>query len=70
LIANVIIAYNTILLSALLERYRAANNQKAIALLRKISPVAWLYIHLLGRYLFRGNRRPINVEAMLAGVAL
>ena len=70
LIANVIIAYNTILLSALLERYRAANDQKAIALLRKISPVAWLHIHLLGRYLFRGNRRPINVEAMLAGVAL
>jgi len=25
---------------------------------------------LLGRHLFRGNRRPINVEAMLAGVAL
>ena len=24
----------------------------------------------LGRYLFRGNRRPINVEAMLASVAL
>ena len=70
LIATVIIAYNTILLSALLERYQAANDQKAIVLLRKISPVAWLHIHLLGRYLFRGNRRPINVEAMLAGVAL
>ena len=70
LIANVIIAYNTILLSALLERYRAADDQKAIRLLHNISPVAWHHIHFLGRYLFRGNRRPINVEAMLAGVAL
>jgi len=56
LIANVIIAYNTILRSALLERYRAANDQKAIALLRTITPVVWLHVHLLGRYLFRGYR--------------
>ncbi len=44
LIANVIIAYNSILLSALLERYKAADAQKAITLLGKISPVAWQHI--------------------------
>jgi hypothetical protein len=38
LIANVIIAYNSVLLSKLLERYQAAGNQKAIQLLQKISP--------------------------------
>jgi len=70
LIANVIIAYNSILLSALLERYNAADDQKAIRLLRKISPVAWQHIHFLGRYLFRGNRHPIDVEVLLADVAL
>ena len=70
LIANVIIAYNTILLSALLERSRAADDRKAITLLQKISPVAWQHIHLLGRYQFRGNRHPIDVETMLAGVIL
>ena len=48
LIANVIIAYNSILLSALLERYQAADDQKAIRLLRKISLVAWQHIHFLG----------------------
>lgn len=52
LTANVIIAYNTILLSALLERYRAADDQKAIMLLQKISPVAWQHVHFLGRYCF------------------
>ena len=69
LIANVIIAYNSILLSALLERYKAAADHKAIALLGKISPVAWQHIHFLGRYLFRGNRHPIDVEMLLADVA-
>jgi len=70
LIANVIIANNSILLSALLERCKAADDQKAIRLLRKISPVAWRHIHFLGRYLFRGYRHPIDVEVLLADVAL
>jgi hypothetical protein len=53
-----------------LERYKAADDQKAIRLLEKISPVAWQHIHFLGRYLFRGNRHPIDVEVLLADVAL
>jgi hypothetical protein len=56
LTANVIIAYNTILLSALLERYRAAGDHKALRALRNLSPVAWQHVHFLGRYLFRGDR--------------
>jgi hypothetical protein len=70
LTANVVIAYNAILLSALLERYRVADDKKAIMLLRKISPVAWQHVHFLGRYLFRGSRQPIDLVALLADVAL
>jgi len=70
LIAAVIIAYNSILLSALLERYQAAGDQKAITVLRKMSPVAWQHVHFLGRYLFRGNRQPIDLTALLANVTL
>jgi len=70
LIATVIIAYNSIVLSALLERYAAAGDQKAITLLRKISPVAWQHVHFLGRYLFRGNRQPIDLAALLANETL
>jgi hypothetical protein len=40
LIANVVIAYNSIMLSMLLDKYKAAGNEKVIALLQKISP--WL----------------------------
>ena len=70
LAANVVIAYNTLLLSALLQRYRVAEDEKAIMLLRKISPVAWQHVHFLGRYLFRGSRQPIDLVALLADVAL
>jgi len=70
LIANIVIAYNSVLLSALLERYQAAGDQKATQLLRKISPVAWQHIHFLGRYMFRGIRHPIDLNALLANVVL
>lgn len=70
LIANVVIAYNSILLSTLLDRYQVTGNQKAIDLLKKISPVAWQHIHFLGHYTFRGNQHPIDLEALLAGISI
>jgi Tn3 transposase DDE domain len=70
LTSSVIIAYNPILLSTLLERYRAAGDHKAIMLLRTISPMAWQYAHFHGRCLFRGNRQPIDLVALLGDVAL
>ena len=70
LIANVVIAYNSVLLSKLLERYQATDNQKAIQLLQKISPVAWRHIHLLGRYMFRDRGQPIDLDALLADITL
>ena len=70
LIANIIIAYNSILLTALLQRFQGNGDQKAIQLLRKISPVAWQHIHLSGRYMFREHGAPIDVEALIADVVL
>lgn len=70
LIANVVIAYNSVLLSKLLERYRATDDQKAMQLLQKISPVAWQHIHLLGRYMFRDRGQPIDPDVLLADISL
>ncbi|MDO9014764.1 MAG: Tn3 family transposase [Polynucleobacter sp.] len=70
LVANVVTAYNSILLSGLLNRYEAEGNQKALDMLKRISPVAWQHIHFLGHYAFRDNRHPIDMEAILAGVSL
>lgn len=70
LIANIIIAYNSILLSTLLQRAQSDNDMKVIQRLKKISPVAWQYIHFLGCYLFRSSRNPINIDALLAKIVL
>jgi TnpA family transposase len=70
LVANVVIAYNSIMLSRLLDQYQAAGDQKALGLLKKISPVAWQHIHFLGHYDFRGSQNPIDLDALLSGVSL
>ncbi|RZF23567.1 Tn3 family transposase, partial [Paraburkholderia sp. UYCP14C] len=68
LLANVVIAFNSMLLSALFERYQRECNQKALARLKRISPVAWQHIHFLGHYTFRGNANPIDLGVLLAGL--
>ena len=68
LIANVVIAYNSIILSLLVNKYKAAGNEKVITQLQKISPVAWQHIHFLGHYDFKNNHNPIDFEAMLADI--
>ena len=70
LVANVVTAYNSILLSGLLNRYQAEGNQKALDMLKRISPVGWQHIHFLGHYAFRDNQHPIDMEAILAGAIL
>jgi hypothetical protein len=58
-----VIAYNSILLSGILNRYQAVGNQKALELLMRISPVAWQHIHFLLRdsekAVARGELRPL-----------
>ncbi|WP_168991684.1 Tn3 family transposase [Paraburkholderia sp. UYCP14C] len=56
------------LLSALFERYQRDGNQKALARLKRISPVAWQHIHFLGHYTFRGNANPNDLGVLLAGL--
>jgi len=68
LVANVVIAYNSMLLSGLLSRHLATGNEKALDLLRRISPVAWRHLHFIGHYAFRDKRQPIDLEAILAGI--
>jgi hypothetical protein len=70
LVALVIIAYNSILLSAVLDRHQAAGDEAAIARLQKVSPVAWQSILFLGRYLFHGPRHPIDLDDLIAAASL
>ena len=68
LIANVVIAYNSMLLSGVLDRSFTTGNEKALNLLRRISPAAWQHLHFLGHYAFRNKYNPIDLEAILAGI--
>ena len=52
LIANVIIYYNTWLLSHLLEKYEQEGNKEAFEKVKKITPVAWQHINVYGTYKF------------------
>jgi len=58
------------LLKPLFDKYRATRTQKALPLLRKISPVAWQHIHFLGHYTFCESRHPIDLDEIVANVAL
>ena len=70
LISSVVIAFNSIMLSRLLEKFNTNSNEKALALLQNISPVAWQHIHFLGHYNFRDSKHTIDLEAMLTDVTL
>ncbi|NNM59467.1 MAG: Tn3 family transposase [Legionellales bacterium] len=68
LVANAIIYYNSAILSKLLKRYEGERNQKGLHRLKRVSPVAWQHIHLLGHYVFRPHGHGINLDEMVAGL--
>ncbi len=68
LVANVVISYNSMLLSGMVNRFLATGNEKALDMLRRISPAAWGHLHFLGHYAFRGKHNLIDLEAILAGI--
>lgn len=69
LISNAIIHYNSAILSKLLDKYQVENNQKALAKLKKISPVAWQHIHFLGHLTF-SEERTIDLDEVIKNLDL
>lgn len=69
LIANVIIHYNSMILSKLYDRYKAEDNQKALKMLKKISPIAWQHIHFQGRLVF-SDSAIINLDDIVKSIEL
>jgi TnpA family transposase len=70
LIANAIIYYNSAILSRLLVKYEGDPNLKALAFIKKISPVAWRHILLNGHYTFRNGGLFLDLDAIVAGLDL
>ncbi|MCD9230461.1 transposase, partial [Ralstonia pseudosolanacearum] len=70
LIANAIVFYNSAILSRLLEKCEAGSHEKALALVKSASPVAWRHVHLGGHYTFLGGGQSIDLDAIIQGLAL
>ena len=70
LIANVIIYYNSAILSRLLTRYEESGNTKALALIKQMSPIAWRHIMMNGHYIFHSDGNVIDLDAIITGLDL
>jgi hypothetical protein len=46
-----------------LDKYQTTKSSKALALLKKISPVAWQHMHFHGHHIFCSSRHPIDLDA-------
>ena len=65
LVANCIIAYNSMILNAVYQKMRLLGvAQSIIDEFTRISPIAWTHTLLTGRYNFRKNNGKIDVDAM------
>ncbi|HVT62764.1 MAG TPA: Tn3 family transposase, partial [Legionellaceae bacterium] len=70
LIANAIIHYNSAILSRLKIKYEAEGNLRALAILKKISPVAWRHIHFRGHFIFSNNTKIIDLDSIVRNLIL
>ncbi len=68
LISNIIIYYNSAILSGLLERLEREG--KSVEVLTRISPVAWQHILLNGHYTFQNSNEIINLDELVAALKL
>ena len=69
LVANAIIHYNSAILSKLKLKYEAEGDHKALAMLKKISPVAWQHIHFQGHFIF-SEEKIIDLDAIINKIFL
>ena len=65
-ITNNIIYYQAYILSALLTQKEKEGKQGEADLIKRIAPIAWQNVNLLGRFEFQKQQKPINIEEMIS----
>lgn len=65
LVANAIIYYNGCLLSALLKKYKVTGDISIINIIKRISPIAWLHINMLGKFDFFAAEPQFDIESII-----
>jgi len=56
------------MLSKLLTRFEKENNQELVALVKRLSPVAWRHINLFGRYEFNSDLSVPDLDKMIYNI--
>ena len=60
-----IIYYNATLLSELLEQAEAAGDEKLCEKIKRLSPVAWQHIGLLGNFVFCSSSETLDIKGIV-----
>jgi len=68
LLTNVIIYFNSLVLSRLLAHYVKHNDLKNVALIKQVSLVSWININLNGTYSFSFDDNVISMEEILSPI--
>ena len=68
LITNCIIYFNSTLLNTLVEAKELQGLVEAAQRIKTISPLAWQHINFAGRYEFRTEDKPIDIQDLLKGL--
>ncbi|MBF0290240.1 MAG: Tn3 family transposase [SAR324 cluster bacterium] len=67
LLASVIIYYNNLILSTIIENLKENDDEADLSFLDRVSPIAWRHINLFGKYDFDEETR-INIDKILERV--
>jgi hypothetical protein len=64
LVANVVVYYNALILSEVLDELQKRGEIAAIEILKRVSPIAWQHINFYGHYRFDADFSPIDLAAI------
>jgi len=54
------------LLSCLLEHYKTKGDDKTCEKIKRLSPVAWRHINLVGKFEFLQNKKTLDIQEVTA----
>ncbi len=69
-VALAIIYYNACLLNALIKKYRKRGDLATVELIKRISPIAWAHILMLGKFEFSMTPVDIDIEDLIKDIDL
>ena len=70
LVANAIIYYNGCLLSVLFKKYQITGDASILEMIKRISPIAWIHINMLGKFDFFSAEPQFDIESIILDSAV